>query len=332
MGILFALISAVGFALTYVLIRKGVRPEDPDNGLMITMSINVLILATASVVLWIVVPLPAVHLEAVAWFVAAGLLGPLVGRYTLFGGIRRIGSSRAAAIKNNAPVVTVVVAVAFLGEQLSLTAMFGVALVILGLMMLAHEAFTKGAPGPQPRRDEPVTWTLESEVVAEGALLADVPVRTESVPSRLSSSALTGIGMAALAAVAFGLSQITRTVGLDLTPNAVLGAAVGALAGFASYVAVTALQGRLGRIMVASFASFRPVLWLAGVTSAIGILSFYVAVTFAPVSYVSVVAASETLLTLIFGAVFISRVEAISRRIVIPAVAVFGGTALIAMA
>ncbi len=330
MGVLFAMISAIGFALTYVLIRKGVRADDPDNGLMMTMLLNVALLVVASVGLWVSVPLPELHLEAVAWFIVAGLLGPLVGRNALFGGIRRIGSSRAAAIKNNAPVVTVVIAVVLLGERLSPPALLGALLVIAGLLLLAYEAFTKGAPRPQPQHDEPVSWALESET----ALEEPAPRASATIGSprpQLRSPALVGIGLGIVAAVAFGLSQVARKVGLDLTPNAVLGAAIGTSAGLASYVAVTLVQGRLHRIVIANFRTFRPLLWLAGVTSSVGILSFYVAVTFAPVSHVSVVAASETILTLIFGAVLVRRLEAITRQVAIPALAVFGGTALIAL-
>lgn len=211
MGVLFAMISAIGFALTYVLIRKGVRPDDPDNGLMITMLINVLILCVASVALWMVVPPPELLPGAVAWFVVAGLLGPLVGRNALFGGIRRIGSGRAAAIKNNAPVVTVVTAVVFLGEELTLQAIAGATLVTSGLLLLAYEAFAKGPSGPQPEHDEPVGWVLEPDAAAEGAS-GGAAAAIESVRRQLHSPALAGIGLGVIAAVAFGLSQVARKV------------------------------------------------------------------------------------------------------------------------
>lgn len=323
MGVLFAMISAIGFALTYILIRKGVRPDDPDAGLLITMSINVVILGIAAVVLELTSPQPEMRPSALAWFVAAGLLGPLVGRSALFAGIRLIGSSRAAAIKNNAPVVVVITAVVFLGEEFTLPAIIGAALVISGLLLLAYEAFTRGAPGPQPQ-DEPVGWVPETEDARQAGGMT-------SVRRRIGSPALAGIALGVVAALGFGLSQVARKIGLDVTPNAVLGAAIGATASLASYAAVTLVQGRLSAIIAASFRTFRPLLWLAGVTSAAGILSFYVAVTMAPVSYVSVVAASETILTVIFGGIFLRRVEAITRRVAIPALAVFGGTTLIAL-
>lgn len=326
MGIILALVSAVGFASTYVLIRKGVRPTDPDSGLMITMTVNVAILALASAVLWLISPQPELHPMALGWFIAAGLLGPLVGRTALFVAIRLIGSSRAAAIKNNAPVVVVVTAVAFLGEELSPLALAGVLLVIGGLLLLAYEAFTKGAPQSQPEYDEPIGWALTPDGEPGPA------TGIASVRQRFGSPAITGIALGIVAAVGFGLSQVARKVGLDITPNAVLGAAIGASAGLASYTAVMVLQGKLRDILAANFGTFRPLLWMAGVTSAIGILSFYVAVTIAPVSHVSVVAASETILTLIFGAMFVRRVEAITRQVALPALAVFGGTTLIALA
>jgi drug/metabolite transporter (DMT)-like permease len=51
----------------------------------------------------------------------------------------------------------------------------------------------------------------------------------------------------------------------------------------------------------------------------------------APISYVSVVSSSETVLTLLFGALALRRLESITLQVIIPAFAIFGGTALIAL-
>ncbi len=81
----------------------------------------------------------------------------------------------------------------------------------------------------------------------------------------------------------------------------------------------------------ASFINFRPYFWLAGLTTTIGQLGFFTAIMFAPVAHVSVIAASETLLTIFLAAVFIGRTENISRRIVVAAFFVFAGAAVIAL-
>jgi drug/metabolite transporter (DMT)-like permease len=75
----------------------------------------------------------------------------------------------------------------------------------------------------------------------------------------------------------------------------------------------------------------RPLLWLAGVATTAGNVAFYVAVTISPISYVSVVSSSETVLTLLLGALALRRLESITLQVIIPALAIFGGTALIAL-
>ncbi len=324
MGVLLALVSALSFASSYVLIRAGVRPSDPDNGLLITMLVNVAMLTVGAVLLPFFLPLPPITLPAIGWFVGAGLFGPLIGRNALFASIRLIGSTRGAALKNNAPIVVVILAVTFLDERFTPQAMLGIGLVIGGLLMLAYEAFTKGPPGAARLVQEPI--------ITEG-LVTDDP--SEAAPTtwtqRLAGPTIAGISTGLLAAVAFGLSQTARALGIAEMPNAVLGSAIGVWVGLLSYSAVVATQGRLGSMLRFNLRHARPLLWLAGVATTSGNVAFYLAVTMAPISYVSVVSASETIITLILGALVLRRVESIGPQIVLPAFAIFGGTALIAL-
>jgi drug/metabolite transporter (DMT)-like permease len=324
MGVLLALISAFSFASSYVLIRAGVRPSDPDNGLMITMLVNVAMLTVGAILLPFFLPLPPITLPAIGWFVGAGLFGPLIGRNALFASIRLIGSTRGAALKNNAPIVVVILAITFLDERFTPQAMLGIGLVIGGLLMLAYEAFTKGPPG-EARLVEPI--------VTEG-LIADGP-SGETVATtwtqRLAGPTIAGISTGLIAAVAFGVSQTCRALGIAEMPNAVLGSAIGVWVGLLSYSAVVASQGRLTSMLRFNLRHARPLLWLAGVATTSGNIAFYLAVTMAPISYVSVVSASETIITLLLGALVLRRVESISSQIVLPAFAIFGGTALIAL-
>lgn len=327
MGVLLALISAFSFASSYVLIRAGVRPSDPDNGLLITMLVNVAMLTIGAILLPFFLPLPPITLPAIGWFVGAGLFGPLIGRNALFASIRLIGSTRGAALKNNAPIVVVILAVTFLDERFTPLAMLGIGLVIFGLLMLAYEAFTKGPPGAARLVAEPEPIVTEG-LVADGP--GDAATRAPWT-QRLAGPTIAGISTGLMAAVAFGLSQTCRALGIGEMPNAVLGSAIGVWVGLLSYGAVIASQGRLRSMLRFNLGHARPLLWLAGVATTSGNVAFYLAVTMAPISYVSVVAASETIITLVLGALVLRRVESIGPQIVLPAFAIFGGTALIAI-
>jgi drug/metabolite transporter (DMT)-like permease len=59
-------------------------------------------------------------------------------------------------------------------------------------------------------------------------------------------------------------------------------------------------------------------------------VAFFVAVQYAPVGAVTVVATSEVVLTTLLGGLLVQRMEQVTQRIAIPAVLVFIGAALIA--
>lgn len=309
-----------------VFIRKSAQPGDSDNGMFFTTFFSVMILSPAAAILVIAGNTPDWNTVGVLWFVVAGILASLLGRATLFAGIGYVGSSRAAAVKNTAPIVTVGVAIVFLGERLSLLGAVGVGLTFLGLFMLCLEAFQRHrADREQGEGEGAVEDGFPSEYL-EGSDTVEYPGRY-SVPSTV----MLGTLLSVFAAAFFGLGQAARKVGIDHMPNALLGATIAAWTALIIYLVVSAAQGRLGGMLRSSFGKFHPYLLLAGFAVTVGQLSFFVAITYASVSYVSTIAASETLLTIFLAVIFVGRSEAITRRVVVAAVAVFAGATIIAL-
>ncbi len=337
MGVLLALTGALAFSFMNVFIRRGVRPGDPDNGVLTTMLVNVAIFGILLAAVAAGGGVDELSPEAFAWFVAAGLSATFLGRYALFAGIRRLGAARAAAIKNATPLVTVIIALLFLGERLTLVDGAGVALILVGLFTLIAESL-QGAPDPLRGEavPDPVTGAFESEALAESGRwdrtreLAGRAVAHILAPSR--RRVLLGVSFAALAALFFGTGHALRKVGMDLEPNAVLGAMIGSSTALTTYLVAAAIRGEAGFMVRSSLTTLRPYFWAAGLAGTVGQLSFFAALAFAPVSHVSVVAGSETVLTVLLAALLAARLEAITRRVVLPAVLVFLGTALIGIA
>lgn len=282
--------------------------------MLFTTFFSVMILSPAAAILVITGNTPNWNTAGILWFVVAGILASLLGRATLFAGIGYVGSSRAAAVKNTAPIVTVVVAIVFLGERLSVLGTVGVGLTFLGLFMLCLEAFQRH------RADR-------EQGEGEGAVEDGLP--SECLEG--SDAVMLGTLLSVFAAAFFGLGQAARKVGIDHMPNALLGATIAAWTALIIYLAVSAARGRLGGMLRSSFGKFHPYHLLAGFAVTVGQLSFFVAITYASVSYVSTVAASETLLTIFLAIIFVGRSEAITRRVVVAAVAVFAGATIIAL-
>lgn len=340
MGVLLALTGAVSFSFMNVFVRNGVRPDDPDNGLFITMLINIVIFGILAAAMLLLGAIPTFTPAGVAWFVASGVAATFLGRTALFGGIRHIGAARAAAIKNATPLVTVGLALTFLGERLSIVDGVGVALILVGVLALVREAL-RNAPGPLGAQTDPasadlIETALESEAIAEAGLRG----RTRSFAGRTMAAitepsnrrVLLGVTLSILAALFFGTGHTFRKLGMDLMPNAVIGALIGTSTAMVAYLLAESFRGEITRVVRNSVTSVRPWFWAAGLAGAVGQLAFFAALAFAPVSHVSVVAGSETVLTVILAALLAGRIEAITRRVVLPAGLVFAGAALIGAA
>jgi len=102
-----------------------------------------------------VTPAPMTLLQGfssqVIWLgVALGFFSTVLPATLLMQGIQRIGAAQAALISAGGPVLTIVLAVAFLGEHLNLVQWLGCALNIIGVLMitLKPKAATLTTPTP----------------------------------------------------------------------------------------------------------------------------------------------------------------------------------------
>lgn len=89
----------------------------------------------------LVTPQPAQHLlqlpNGVIWYgMALGFFSTVLPATLLMQGIARIGSAQAALISAGGPILTLLLAVAFLGEHLNLIQWIGCALNITGVLMI----------------------------------------------------------------------------------------------------------------------------------------------------------------------------------------------------
>ena len=335
MGVLLALLGAFSFSLMNVFVRNGVRLSDGDTGILTTMLINVAIYAVLVAGALAAGGFGQLDPAGIGWFVLAGLAATFVGRHALFGAISHIGAARGAAIKNATPVVAVALALLVLGETLTPVAAAGIALIIVALVLLIAESVGRRDAGGESDEPGPLAAALESEAVAETGwwdrtrTAADRTVAAMRAPQR--HVVVFGIVLGILAAFAFGTGHIFRKLGMDILPNALVGAAIGSTTALLAYVLTAAVRGRAASELRSSFTSRRPWIWAAGMAGTAGQVSFFAALAFAPVSYVSAVSGSETVLTVMCAAVLARRPEAITMRIIIPALLMFAGTALIGL-
>jgi drug/metabolite transporter, DME family len=129
-----ALSAAFLGAAATILIRQGLRGSDAYTGFWV----NVVVGAVGA---WIAVGVTGgpgpVTATAIAFFVLAGLVGTVAGRLLRFIAIERVGASVSAAIVNLNPLIATLLAIALLGERVTVPIVTGTIVIALGTVLLS---------------------------------------------------------------------------------------------------------------------------------------------------------------------------------------------------
>lgn len=123
-----ALVAAMFFALSSTLVRARIRRASPIVALALSLSVNVVLLWTISLIWYDV----TVDFWAWRYFIIAGILAPVLGRFFNYSGIDKLGVNLSTPITYANPLVSVSLAIAFLGERLTGLGLLGALLVIAG--------------------------------------------------------------------------------------------------------------------------------------------------------------------------------------------------------
>jgi uncharacterized membrane protein len=120
-----------------VALRMGLE-RDPDValGTIATLSVGLAVTAVAVVA---EAPTRGLHLGSAWPFVLAGLLSPGLAQIFVTVGIRESGASRVSMVFGAAPLVSVTIALIFLGEPARAPLLAGAVLVVAGGVELARE-------------------------------------------------------------------------------------------------------------------------------------------------------------------------------------------------
>ena len=134
---MLALASAFLFGAMSVALRIALD-RDPDVALA-TIATAVTALIVALVAAAAETPSRGLHLSAAWPFLLAGLLSPGAAQIFVTTAIRESGSSRVSMIFGTAPLVSVTIALVFLGEPASVPLIVGAVLIVAGGVELARE-------------------------------------------------------------------------------------------------------------------------------------------------------------------------------------------------
>jgi len=132
----FAIGAAASYAAANVLIRRGLQGSNPHASVLVSLATNVVIM-WALVIFF--VPLSFfLNWKALAIFAVAGILAPGIARMLRYTSLERLGVAKSTPITSVSPLVSISIAVVFLGEKLTLPIILGTLLIILGVIAVSQ--------------------------------------------------------------------------------------------------------------------------------------------------------------------------------------------------
>ena len=132
LGGILALLSAAAFALNNAAARRGVLSGSVLQAMAISVPFGVPFFFAGVLLFGSLDDLAAFTGREIAWLAAAGLLHFVLGRYANYRGAKAIGAVMMGPIQDLNILISLVLAVVFLGEKITPLMAFGIALVVLG--------------------------------------------------------------------------------------------------------------------------------------------------------------------------------------------------------
>ena len=285
LGEIFALLSALCFATFNVVITASSSSRG-DKGVLFSVIVTIgfsLAVFLALEARGLSLPATGETLAGLGYFAFAGVAAMAFGRSLVFESIRRLGATRAAAVKRLNPFFSVVLAAVLLSEAVSGVDLAGLAAIALGFAILIRESLQ----------------------------------RARGTPASAGPAAYL---VGASAAFAYAVAYVGRKAGLEVVDAPALGTFISALSGFAA-LALLALFSRRYRPMFTNvLRNVDRVVFAASVLVSVGQILMFAALAYAPVTTVVMISSLEIFFS-IFLSTLVFRTESVPGPAVLMAAA-----------
>jgi len=285
---LLAIGNSFFFALSFVIVRVEMRRVNPLSALMI---IQLWCLVGSSLISLVSVPLSHFANRAILYFIAAGVIGPLVGRFLLYVGINRVGVSIASPLAQMKALFAIIAAMIILRESLTPSIGLGTVLIITGAIAISWEQ-----SGGQIERK----WSRKD-------LLFPL-----------------------MSAACFGATHVFRKVGLNISPEPIVGVTVQNATSVAVIPLLALVQrGRQRLVLNDTRAWF--IFALAGLFTLASQLCLFYALDLGQVVIVTPLASLGPLFVLLLVGIFLKKLERVTWKIVLGSILIIGGTTVLTL-
>lgn len=315
MGSLFAFLSAFGFSLANVMIRKGTTATSKNNGAFISMVLTTAISGIVFTIIGLSRGWPIVTWKGVFWFCFAGVLTTFFGRTLLFTSIQLLGSVRATALKRLNPFFAVIFGVALLGEQITTTLILGMFLIFISFALLIYENYKTN----QKEQSKEIAASLETGKEQNSS--------TNNLKKILAISYIYGI----LSSICYALGYVVRKVGLGEIDEPFFGTFLGAGVGALIFVVMAIFKERYRLPVKAAFTKFEFWLFGAGVATSLGQIFYFIALSKIEVTRVALISSVEVVFTLFLSVILLKKVENLNGPVIIASILSMAGAMILAV-
>ena len=314
LGALLAVLSAISFAFSNVVMRRGVMVSSPSFGLYVTVILGVPLFVIAAAIAGQLTDFSALSGEAVFLLVVAGIIHFLIGRYCNFRAVNAIGVNRTQPIQMTNIFYSILVAMIVLDERLSLITAAGIVLLIFGPLVGVEGLFKRKSAAPTSSTDALVSAVTDAAVEPGDRAAAVV-----SAPSLVASPFpryKEGYTFALISAIAYGSSPIMIRAALDDTGVGILGGLIAYAAAAAVLVLSLALPGKIGELRAVNSEAIPMFLWTT-VAIFLAQMFRFAALSVAPVTLIAPLARLGAVFNPILNFIFNRQLESFSPRILI---------------
>ena len=323
LGMVFALLSAFSFSLNVITIRRGVALASSSMGVTITVLLGVPMFLVAALVSGQLFDVGAISLNGYLLLALSGIIHFGIGRWCNYRAISAIGATRVGPIRALTLPYTLLIALLFLDEEISLVMGIGIGLILIGPAMVYQRRGSKSQSKPSPAPVATDSRERGDEHRSRLALLT----KSGSLPTFTPRQG-EGYFFGLMGALAHGTTPI-------IIRAALADSGLGLLGGFVAYAAaglalalLLLLPGRLtelrqlDRTTVGYFLS-------GGATSFMAQMFRFLALAIAPVAVVTPLQRTASVFSLILSFMFNRSLETFTLRIVAGVLLSVAGTVLL---
>ncbi len=292
-GVGLACLGALGFAGQYLFVRLGTVEGDVNDAVLVALFCNVVLLAPPVAFLYAPPYTQLFTPTSALAFAAAGLVGMFAARLLLFRSVDELGANLTSPVIASNVLFATLIAVIVLGERVTATHALGIVLVVAGVAIVSWETAEAGS----------------GRTLGEASAMLALPIG---------------------AALFIGIEPIFISIGLDAGTPVLPGILVMAGTATAAFLGYMTLRGT-GPVVPPRTHSTG---WFvaAGVSTTVGFLGYFGALSLAPVVLVVPLLQLAPLLVVVFSLIALPRhLERLTWRVGFSAVVVVVGATLVSL-